>query len=154
MGWFNYIGLISFSLIMVPNIIYSFKHKSPIDKGIPRSMTIIENIGRYGCMAFLIFNVPGTWFSFFFEQGIYVYVIVNAVMVATYIALYIVFWNRNGMAKALTLSIIPSLIFLFSGVLVRSILLIACSTLFAIGHIYISVNTIGRSSASDSTKAS
>ena len=139
MSWFNYIGLIIFVLIMIPNIIYSFTHKYPDNNNIPKIVTIIENVGRYGCMIFLIFNIPYTWFSFFLANGLLVYIIVNSILVASYIILFEVFWNKDHLTKALFLSIIPSIIFLFSGIMVVSIPLIITAVVFAIGHIYISI---------------
>ena len=47
------------------------------------------------------------------------------------------------MTKALLLSIIPSGIFVFSGVIIVSIPLLVFSALFAVTHILISVKNIG-----------
>ena len=47
-------------------------------------------------------------------------------------------WKKNSMFRALALSIIPSVLFLFSGIMSRSLLLIAASILFAPSHILIS----------------
>lgn len=46
--------------------------------------------------------------------------------------------NGNGKLKALSLSIIPSAIFLFSGVVLANIPLIVFAVLFAVNHILIS----------------
>lgn len=144
MDWFNYIGLIMFVLIMVPNIVYAYKCKAPDNEGIPNPIIIIENVGRYGSLLFLIFNIPYTYFSFFFPEGLTVYIVVNSILVVAYIALYILLWKKQGLTKALLLSIIPSVIFLFSGIMVRSILLIVFSLLFTFGHIYISVRNAAK----------
>ena len=119
MSWFNYIGLIIIIIIMILNIIYMNKHKNPDDKNIAKSIVVIENIGRYGSMIFLVFNIPYTWFNFFLPNGL--------------------FWNKSGLLKSLFLSIIPSVIFLFLGIMIISIPLIIMSLLFAFGHIYISI---------------
>ena len=68
MSWFNYIGLIVISVIMIPNIIYAIKNKG----GFPNSCgnkaaELFEQIGRYGCIAFTVFNIPFTCFGFWFD---------------------------------------------------------------------------------------
>ncbi|MBE6135049.1 MAG: hypothetical protein E7179_03445 [Erysipelotrichaceae bacterium] len=142
MSWFNYVGLILVGAIMVPNIAYSIKHKFPENKDIPPAITVFESIGRYGSMVFMVFNVPYTWFSFFFPSGLTVYIVVNVMLVVAYIVLFILFWDKGGLAKALFLSILPSLIFLFSGVMIVSVPLIVLSIVFSLSHIFISVKTI------------
>ena len=67
------------------------------------------------------------------------YILVNSVLVVAYVALFIAFWNKTGMAKTLWLSILPSLVFLYSGALIVSIPLMISSLLFAFTHVYISV---------------
>ena len=115
------------------------KHKNPDDKNIAKSIVVIENIGRYGSMIFLVFNIPYTWFNFFLPNGLYIYIIVNSILVILYAFLFLLFWNKSGLLKSLFLSIIPSVIFLFLGIMIISIPLIIMSLLFAFGHIYISI---------------
>lgn len=142
MDWFNYIGLIVVIVMILPNIIYFFKHRIPKDKNIPKYMVILENIGRYGSMLFLIFNIPYTWFPYLIEMHIPMYAVIVAFLTFLYVVMFIMLWNQNGFAKALMLSILPSLIFLFSGVMMLSIPLIIASIIFAISHIYISVKNV------------
>lgn len=139
MSWFNYIGLIIIIVIMILNVIYMNKHKNPEDKNIAKYIVIIENIGRYGSMIFLVFNIPYTWLNFFLPYGLYFYIIVNSILVILYAFLFLLFWNKSGLIKSIFLSIIPSIIFLFSGIMILSIPLIIMSLLFAFGHIYISI---------------
>lgn len=65
MGWFNYIGIIIFVLIMIPNIFYSIRHKDAFNNtDINKYIIILEQIARYGCILFLIFNIPMTYFDY------------------------------------------------------------------------------------------
>ena len=64
--------------------------------------------------------------------------ILDALLVALYCILWIVCWKKNGVFKALALSILPSAVFLISGITSRSILLILAALLFAPSHILIS----------------
>ena len=142
MDWFNYIGLIIVAAILTPNIVYALKHDHPDNNGIPKALAVLENIGRYGCMVFMVFNIPYTWFPLFIEGGLVVYIVVNAVLAVAYIVLFIAFWNKSGMAKAMLLSVIPSLIFLFSGIMLISLPLLLFATLFAYSHVFISAKTV------------
>ena len=58
------------AIIMIPNIVYAVKHKDNASaNGINKAIIIAEQIGRYGCFVFMIFNIPYTYFNFWFEYG-------------------------------------------------------------------------------------
>ena len=147
MSWFNYYGLIFIVLIMLPNIVYSIKNKNSITNNYTNKIAeIFEQIGRYACMAFMIFNIPYTWFGFYFDYANIVYIVVNSALVTAYCIIWIILWNKDGMLKSLLLSILPSLVFIFSGVITASIPLIIFAIIFAVTHILISVkNTLKNS---------
>lgn len=138
MNWFNYYGLAIMAIIMIPNIIYVIKHKDTAITYNNKVVTILEQIGRYGCMVLMIFNIPYTYFDFWFDYALLVYLCVNGALCLAYLIFWIICWNRNDKIKALSLSIIPSIIFVFSGIVLADILLIAFAVLFAINHILIS----------------
>ena len=139
MKWFNYYGLMILAIIMVPNIIFAIKHKDGFtNKYQNKAVKIMEQVGRYACFALMIFNVPYTYFNFWFNNALVVYLVVNGVLCLAYLVFWIVCWNRNGKLKALSLSIIPSVIFLFSGVVLANIPLGAFALLFGINHVLIS----------------
>lgn len=140
MNWFNYYGLIFVALIMIPNIVYGIMNKDGAVNTYKNKIVImLEQIGRYACMLFMIFNIPYTWTGFYFMFGETVYIIVNAILVIAYCIAWLVTWKRSGIVKALLLSIIPSMMFIFSGIMIASIPLIIFSIIFASTHILISV---------------
>lgn len=140
MSWFNYYGLIFIVLIMLPNIVYAIKNKNSITNNYTNKIAeIFEQIGRYACMAFMIFNIPYTWFGFYFDYANIVYIVVNSALVTAYCIIWVILWNKDGMLKSLLLSILPSLVFIFSGVITASIPLIIFAIIFAVTHILISV---------------
>lgn len=141
MNWFNYYGLIAVAVILLPNIAYSITYKGG-DVSTLKWWAIAENIGRYGCMAFIIFNIPYTWHGYFFASGQLVYLIAGGALLAAYLIAWAIFWKRQTLAKALSLSILPSALFLFAGFMIVSIPFIVCAVLFSVAHIYISVKTI------------
>lgn len=139
MEWFNVFGLVFIAVIMIPNIIFAVKHKDAFEnRNQNKTIEIIEQIGRFGCFGFMIFNIPFTWFGWWSEESFSIYLIVDALLIVLYLTLWIVCWRKNNVFRALALSIIPSVIFLFSGIMCRSLLLIISSLLFAPTHIFIS----------------
>lgn len=152
MDWFNYYGLIFVAIIMIPNIVYAIKNKDGYVNNYKNiAAEISEQISRYACIALMIFNVPYTWFGFCFEYAEIIYIVVNSTLVAAYCLAWVIFWQKSGLAKALLLSILPALVFVFSGVMIASIPLAAFAVIFAVTHILISVkNAI----AADNTQKS
>ena len=139
MEWFNIFGLAFITAIMIPNIIFALKHKEAFEnKYHNKTIEIIEQIGRFGCFGFMIFNIPTTWFGWWSDEAFAIYLMVDAVLIVLYCTIWVIYWRKNNVFKAMALSIIPSAIFLFSGIMCRSILLIISSLLFAPAHIFIS----------------
>ena len=141
MEWFNIFGLAFITAIMIPNIIFALKHKEVFENRYHnKTIEIIEQIGRFGCFGFMIFNIPSTWFGWWSDEAFATYLIVDALLIALYCTIWIICWRKNNIFKALALSIMPSTVFLFSGIMSRSVLLIMSALLFAPTHILISYN--------------
>ena len=139
MEWFNIFGLAFITAIMIPNIIFALKHKEVFENRYHnKTIEIIEQIGRFGCFGFMIFNIPTTWFGWWSDEAFAIYLMVDAVLIVLYCTIWVIYLRKNNVFKAMALSIIPSAIFLFSGIMCRSILLIISSLLFAPAHIFIS----------------
>lgn len=98
----------------------------------------IEQIGRIGCFGFMIINIPGTWLGWLSDDAFAIYLVIDTLLAALYCAIWGVCWRKNNIFRALALSIIPSVLFLFSGIMSRSFLLIVASIIFAPSHILIS----------------
>ena len=126
-------------VIMIPNIIYAIKHKNQVAVYDNKAAIVFEQIGRYGSFIFMIFNIPYTYIGFWFSFGKIFYITVNAVLLLGYCLSWIVLWNKNGIVKALLLSIIPSLVFILSSILIASIPLFVFAVIFSIAHILISI---------------
>ena len=142
MGWFNAYGLAIMAVIMLPNIVYAVKHKSDFSAFQNKSVEILEQIGRYGCFFFMIFNIPYTSFGFWFECALSVYLCVNAVLCAAYLIFWAVCWKRKDLWKAISLSVLPTCVFLFSGIVLNHIPLMIFAVLFGINHIYLSCKNV------------
>ncbi len=131
--------MIAVAIILLPNIISAVVDKSTFEnKYNSKAMLILEQIGRYGCMTFMIFNIPYTYFNFWFTHALIVYLIINGVLLVLYILGWIIFRKGRNTVKMLWLSIIPTTLFLFSGVMLLSVPLIILAVIFGIGHITVS----------------
>ena len=139
MDWFNAYGLIFIAVIMIPNIIFAIKCKDGFENKFNNKIAqLIEQIGRFGCFGFMIINIPGTSFGWWSDAAFTLYIIVDIALVLLYCTIWIICFKKNSMFRALALSVIPSVLFLFSGIMSRSVLLIIASVLFAPAHITIS----------------
>ena len=139
MEWLNVFGLVMVAVIMIPNILFAMKCKAGfVNKWNNKSVETVEQIGRFGCFGFMIINIPGTWFGWWSDEAFAVYLVVDAVLVTLYCVIWAVCFRKSSVFRALALSIIPSVLFLFSGIMSRSILLTIAAVLFAPSHILIS----------------
>lgn len=139
MSWFNYVGLIIIAVIMIPNIIYAVKNDDGFQsKYINKLAEIFEQIGRYGCFVSMIFNIPYTYFNFWFNNAFITYIIINSILCIAYLVCWAVFWNKTHLLKAVLLSLLPSCIFIFSGIMLANIPLITFAVIFSPCHILIS----------------
>ena len=139
MEWLNVFGLVMVAVIMIPNILFAMKCKDGfVNKWNNKFVETVEQIGRFGCFGFMIINIPGTWFGWWSDEAFAVYLVVDAVLVTLYCVIWAVCFRKSSVFRALALSIIPSVLFLFSGIMSRSILLTIAAVLFAPSHIMIS----------------
>ena len=139
MEWLNVFGLVMVAVIMIPNILFAMKCKDGfVNKWNNKSVETVEQIGRFGCFGFMIINIPGTGFGWVSDEAFAVYLVVDAVLVTLYCVIWAVCFRKSSVFRALALSIIPSVLFLFSGIMSRSILLTIAAVLFAPSHILIS----------------
>lgn len=139
MEWLNPFGLVFMAVILIPNIVFALKCKDGFaNKWENKTVQIIEQVGRFGCFGFMIVNIPGTCFGWWSDEAFALYLIADTLLVLLYCLIWIVCFQKKSLFRALALSIIPSILFLFSGIMSRSVLLILYAALFAPSHIVIS----------------
>ena len=95
-------------------------------------------MGRFGCFGFMIINIPGTWFGWWSDRALAFYLIVDTVLITIYCIIWMICFQTRSVFRALALSVIPAVLFLFSGIMCRSLPLIIASVIFAPSHILIS----------------
>ena len=143
MGWFNFIGLIFVIVLLVPNVVFAVTHKDGFENTYHnKTVELFEQIGRFGCFALMIVSIPNLTLGFWFEGGKTVYVILGSVLLFLYCLGWVIFWKESSVRKALSLSIISSVLFIESGILTLNIPLIVLSLIFAVCHVTISYKNV------------
>ena len=136
-GWINIFGVITVVLMLIPNIIYAIKNKGEKNLCTNRFMNVIEQIGRYACIVLMWLPLPVTKFGFAGVLEMVLYMACNGTLLVAYWVVFAVYMKRKTAWLALTLAVLPSCIFLLSGILLRHWLLAGFAVLFAVGHIYV-----------------
>ncbi len=137
--YINVFGLIFIAVIMIPNIIFAYKCRDGFEnKWNQKFVEVMEQIGRFGCFGFMIVNIPGTYFGWWSDGAFVAYLIVDTILALLYCGIWAVCFRKSSVFRALALSIIPSILFLFSGIMSRSVLLVLTAAIFAPSHIAIS----------------
>ena len=140
MSFFVY-GLVIVLIILVPNVVFALCNKDGFENNWhSKTVEILEQVGRFGCMIFMFIVIPEISFSS--DESFALYIIVNMALLLLYCLLWIVFFKKNNMAKAVSLSVIPAVLFLFSGIISTNIPLIAAAAVFAPCHIIISIKNV------------
>ena len=136
-GWINLFGFFVVAVMLIPNIFYAARFKDAENKCTNKWMNIIEQIGRYG--SFLLMFIPlGVWkFGFSDISYFLVYMLADIILLGAYLIIWVFYFKKQSLNKALALAIIPTLIFFLSGILLRHWLLAISAVIFGIGHIYV-----------------
>ena len=136
-GWLNLFGLIIVVLLLVPNILYAVRHRDAENQCTSRLANLSEQIGRYGCMFLMVFHIGVAELGFPSAEAFLAYLIGNAVLLTAYFACWIVYAKKQSLLTALLLAVLPTLLFLLSGLTMRHWLLVGFAVLFGAAHIYI-----------------
>ena len=138
-GWINVFGAVIVVLILIPNIVYAIKFRGEKNLCTNRVMNLIEQIGRYACIILMWLPLLVWKFGFQSVFELLLYLSGNGALLLAYWIVFFRHMRKKSTASALTLAILPSCIFLMSGILLRHWLLAAAAVLFAAGHIYVTL---------------
>lgn len=140
MGWLNWFGLIIVVLMLAPNIIWALRHRDEQNKCKNKTMNILEQIGRYGCMFLMVFNVGIAEFGFASPASFLVYLLGSVALLLAYWVFWIVYAKKPTLFRTVMLAVLPTLIFLLCGVTLRHWLLVGFAVLFGVAHVYVSTH--------------
>ena len=136
-GWINLFGAVIVILMLIPNIVYAVKNKSEQNLCTNLFMNVIEQLGRYACIVLMWFPLLVWRFGFESKLDMILYLAGNGIFLAVYWIVFARYLKEKNAKRALILAILPSCIFLMSGLLLRHWLLAGFAVLFAVGHIYV-----------------
>ena len=138
-GWINVFGAAFVILMLVPNIIYALKNKDEKNLCSSTLINVMEQIGRYACIILMWLPLLVWEFGFASVAGMIIYLVGNAILLAAYWIVFARYMKKKDKNLALTLAILPTCIFLLSGLVLRHWLLAGFAVLFGIGHIYVTL---------------
>ena len=141
-GWINVFGAIIVVFMLIPNIVYAIKNKGEKNLCTNRFMNAVEQLGRYACIILMWLPLLVRKFGFKSVFEMILYLAGNGILLAAYWIVYAIYMKHKTPGLALTLAIIPSCIFLLSGILLRHWLLVGFAVLFAAGHIYVTKKNV------------
>ena len=135
----NYWGFIFTIVILIPNIIFAITCKDGYENRYQNKLVAyLEQIVRFGCFISMFLIIPFMNKGYWFKQGKTAYLVLGVILVILYCLGWIAFWKENSIRKSLYLSIIPSLLFIESGIISGNIILLIFAIIFAPCHILIS----------------
>lgn len=126
-------------LILVPNLLYAIRRREGGISSGSRAVNALEQIGRFGCMVFMVvpLGVRGGEFGFYSPEELVIWGFGTLLLLAAYYVCWAFFARRPGRRLALALALIPCGIFLLSAVLLRHWVLAVFTGIFTGAHLYI-----------------
>ena len=141
-GWINLFGAGIIVLIMIPNIIYAARQKQDETQiEVPHGLSACEQVGRYGCIILMWLPLLVWKFGFGSVEEFLIYLIGNGALLLCYYLSWMLYSRKKTLSVAMALAIIPTAIFLLSGILLRHWLLVAFAILFGFAHCTITYMT-------------
>ena len=141
-GWINLFGAGIVVLIMIPNIIYAARQKQDETQiEVPHGLSACEQVGRYGCIILMWLPLLVWKFGFGSVEEFLIYLIGNGALLLCYYLSWMLYSRKKTLSVAMALAIIPTAIFLLSGILLQHWLLVAFAILFGACHCTITYMT-------------
>ncbi len=137
LGFLNLMGLILVVLLLIPNIVYAIKFKGQNNKCTNKVMNILEQIGRYACMFLMVFNIGIAEFGFGSKEAFLIYLFGNPILMILYWLIWVLYFVNQTYPKQIALAVIPTLLFLLSGLTMGHWLLVVFAVVFGVSHIYV-----------------
>lgn len=141
----NIYGAVLLVLLMIPNIIYLQKTKGNSNESEHKKITsveITEQIERYGCIIFLLVNTGLFEYGFASYAAVLIWAVIAALLMAAYYLFWVLLFKKyNEKLCMILLAVIPSVIFIFSGIMMRRMIVVVFGVIFAAAHIYITYNS-------------
>lgn len=171
MGVINWMNAAVVVLLMIPNLIYAVQLKKGKVKRISNAakhtkktgitkagagtkkagqgnklpdgiMNGIEQVGRYGCMLFMIWHLGLREFDFDSVVDFLLWLVVTMLLLAAYWVFWFLYFKNAKTGYTMALAVIPCIVFLLTGFVLHHACLVIAAVLFTVGHVYITRSTI------------
>lgn len=142
--WINGWGATIVIIMLVPNIIFFVRNPHLENKCENVIMNTIEQVGRYTSMILMIVPVLVEKFCFKSVFEMIFYIVVTSVLLLLYLLVWFFYLKLQSMNKAILLALLPTMIFVISGILLRYWLLMIAGILFGIGHVFVTLQNSRR----------
>ena len=137
-GWINWINMVAIVYLILINMIVSRKGLSDSFNSKYLTVNIFEQIGRYGCMALMILPIFTRGWKFGFDSVIEM--LIWICLTTLLLVIYGLLWAKKangGVGILYGLAIVPAVLFLLNGILLRHPALVIASLVFGIFHFII-----------------
>ncbi len=135
MEWLNVHGMLIMILLMVPNILYALDKKHSAEGNYHnKAVEVIEQIGRIGSMLLMIVNLPLFTYGYWFNHDEISYKVSTGILTLLYWVVWFFYFKKPSFGKAMALALIPTFLFLLSGILLANIPLVLMALTFCVGH--------------------
>lgn len=102
-------------------------------------MNILEQVGRYACMFLMVFHIGIAEFGFVSVEAFLIYAIGNVLLMTAYWITWKLYFHKKTFGKQIALAVLPTCLFLLSGITMRHYLLLLFGAIFGVGHIYVTI---------------
>ena len=136
-GWINLFGAVIVVIMLIPNVIFAVKGKGAENKCKDVFVNCVEQFGRYACIILMWLPLLVWKFGFSSVVEMVLYLFCNGILLLAYLICWAIYLKRPSGRLEMCLAILPTAIFLFSGLLLRHWLLFFAAVLFGSGNIYV-----------------
>lgn len=136
--WINWINIAVVDCLIIINAVAARKGQSDSFSSKYLTVNILEQIGRYGCMALMILPIGVRNWKFGF--GSVMEMLLWACLTILLLGIYIFLWlkkAKGGVGIFYGLAIIPVVLFLLNGILLRHPALVIAALVFGVFHFII-----------------
>lgn len=146
-GWISIYGVIILIVLLIPNILYSYRFRDSKNLCKYKWLNVIEQIGRYATMFFLVVPIGVKEFGFSSVERFFIYLIGNSSLLIMYWMVWLFYFKKQGPIKGMMLAILPTMIFLLNGVLLHHVWLILSASIFGLSHCFVTYQNVTHISA-------
>lgn len=138
-NWINILQAAIIIIMLIPNIIFFIKNPYNHKKCKNIIINTTEQAGRYASITLMIFPILVKRFSFQSNTMAVFYVFITSLLLLSYLVVYFFYFKSISYNKAIILALLPSIIFIISGILLTHYLLIISGLMFGTAHILITL---------------